>query len=52
MQTRQGDGYKYTYDCTAAKWQRAPCRLRVAQEPFAAGGMRCCFHAAELVDDR
>ena len=45
------DGFKYEYDCASARWQRSACRLRVAREPFAAGGMRCCFHAEELVDD-
>ena len=45
------DGFKYEYDCASARWQRSACRLRVARKPFAAGGMRCCFHAEELVDD-
>jgi len=44
-------GRRFTYDVDTDKWDESPVVLRLAEEPFAEGGMRLAYRSREVLGD-
>ena len=51
MEGRRWPGRRFTYDVDTDKWEASAVELRIADEPFAEGGMRLAYRAREVLGD-